>query len=87
MLFFIYFPRYLSLAETDKGVRDVLGLYHIFDCKAVIMRAFNASKSASKPIGMSLCMVSMFIDYVKINVDVAEYLSSFLTKYTTTCMF
>ena len=30
---------YLSLAETDKGVRDVLKLDNIFDCKPVIMRA------------------------------------------------
>ena len=38
---------YLSLAEVDKGCRDVLQLYEIFDCKPVIMRAFMASKEAS----------------------------------------
>eukprot|EP00672_Neobodo_designis_P026072 CAMPEP_0174829004 /NCGR_PEP_ID=MMETSP1114-20130205/1665_1 /TAXON_ID=312471 /ORGANISM="Neobodo designis, Strain CCAP 1951/1" /LENGTH=70 /DNA_ID=CAMNT_0016062737 /DNA_START=45 /DNA_END=254 /DNA_ORIENTATION=+ len=32
---------YLSLAEVDKGCRDVLGLYEIFDAKKVIMRAFQ----------------------------------------------
>ena len=35
---------YLSLAEVDKGVRDVLKLNVMFDCKAVIMRAFEAAK-------------------------------------------
>mmetsp|Transcript_110337 Transcript_110337/g.308421 ORF Transcript_110337/g.308421 Transcript_110337/m.308421 type:complete len:182 (+) Transcript_110337:83-628(+) len=38
---------YLSLAEVDKGCRDVLGLYEIFECKKVIMRAFQAAKSVS----------------------------------------
>jgi calcium-binding protein 1/2/4/5 len=37
---------FLSLAEVDKGCRDVLGLYEIFECKKVIMRAFQAAKSA-----------------------------------------
>jgi len=37
---------YLSLAEIDKGCRDVLGLYEIFECKRVIMRAFQAAKKA-----------------------------------------
>ncbi len=36
--------RYLSLAEIDKGFRDVLGLYEVFDCKPVLMRAFQAAK-------------------------------------------
>ncbi len=30
----------LSLAEVDKGIRDVLKLDSVFDCKPVIMRAF-----------------------------------------------
>ena len=38
---------YLSLAEVDKGCRDVLGLYDIFDAKPVIMRAFQAAKGAN----------------------------------------
>lgn len=38
---------YLSLAEVDKGCRDVLGLYDIFECKKVIMRAFQAAKKAN----------------------------------------
>jgi len=38
----------LSLAEVDKGCRDVLGLHDIFDAKPVIMRAFQATKAAGK---------------------------------------
>jgi len=38
---------YLSLAEVDKGCRDVLGLYEIFEAKPVIMRAFQAAKCAN----------------------------------------
>ena len=37
---------YLSLAEVDKGCRDVLGLYDLFECKKVIMRAFQTAKKA-----------------------------------------
>jgi len=36
---------FLSLAEVDKGIRDVIQLDQIFDCKPVIMRAFQASKN------------------------------------------
>lgn len=36
---------YLSLAETDKGFRDVVQLHSIFNCKPVIMRAFQAARS------------------------------------------
>lgn len=39
---------YLSLAETDKGIRDVLKLDNIFDAKPAIMRAFQASKNKYK---------------------------------------
>ena len=38
---------YLSLAEVDRGCRDVLGLHEIFECKKVIMRAFQAAKGAN----------------------------------------
>ena len=31
---------YLSLAEVDKGIRDILNIEELFDCKPVIMRAF-----------------------------------------------
>eukprot|EP00746_Dinoflagellata_sp_MGD_P151478 gnl/MRDRNA2_/MRDRNA2_83069_c0_seq1.p1 gnl/MRDRNA2_/MRDRNA2_83069_c0~~gnl/MRDRNA2_/MRDRNA2_83069_c0_seq1.p1 ORF type:complete len:2124 (-),score=461.30 gnl/MRDRNA2_/MRDRNA2_83069_c0_seq1:152-6523(-) len=37
---------YLSLAEVDKGVRDVLELDELFDAKPVIMRAFQAAKNS-----------------------------------------
>ena len=38
---------YLSLAEVDRGVRDVLGLEDsLFDAKPAIMRAFQAAKNA-----------------------------------------
>jgi hypothetical protein len=35
---------YLSLAEIDKGCRDILGLYELFDAKKAIMRAYQAAK-------------------------------------------
>merc|ERR1719355_563691 len=37
---------YLSLAEVDKGIRDVLQLDDVFDAKPVIMRAFQAAKNS-----------------------------------------
>jgi hypothetical protein len=49
---------YLSLAEVDKGVRDVLGLDEVFNCKPAVMRAFQASKGIQptirSPSGLSL---------------------------------
>jgi len=36
---------YISLAEADKGIRDVLQLEELFDAKPAIMRAFQASKN------------------------------------------
>jgi len=39
---------FLSLAEVDKGVRDVLKLDQVFDCKPVMIRAFNAAKDKGK---------------------------------------
>ncbi len=35
---------YLSLAEIDKGIRDVLGLPELFDAKPVIIRAYTAAR-------------------------------------------
>ena len=40
--------RYISLAETDKGLRDILKLEEVFDCKPAIMRAFQAAKDVHK---------------------------------------
>ena len=39
---------YVSLAEVDKGLRDVLALDEIFDAKPAIMRAFQATKNSVK---------------------------------------
>lgn len=36
---------YLSLAELDKGIRDVLQLDNVFRCKPAIMRAYQAAKA------------------------------------------
>lgn len=38
----------VSLAELDKGIRDIIRLPQIFDTKRVIMRAFNAAKAKGK---------------------------------------
>ena len=40
---------YCSLAELDRGIRDVLLLPEIFDCKKPIMRAFQAARSKVPP--------------------------------------
>ena len=39
---------FVSLAEFDRGVRDVLGLPQIFSQKKVLIRAFNAAKAKIK---------------------------------------
>lgn len=39
---------YLSLAETDKGIRDVLACDELFDCKQAVNRAFHFAKNASQ---------------------------------------
>ena len=39
---------YVSLAELDKGVRDVLNLPGIFSLKKVLMRAYQAAKTKRK---------------------------------------
>jgi len=41
----------LSLAEIDKAVRDVLEIDELFDCKPVIMRAYQAAKGHPDPSG------------------------------------
>lgn len=50
-----YWPRfdvngngYLSLAEVDKGIRDVIRLPELFQLKPVIIRAFNMAKTKLK---------------------------------------
>jgi Ca2+-binding EF-hand superfamily protein len=42
---------YLSLAEIDKGMRDVLGLQDLFDAKPVLMRAYQAAKGINPKPG------------------------------------
>ena len=39
---------FASLAEIDKGVRDVLGFDDVFDAKPAIMRAFQSAKNYGK---------------------------------------
>lgn len=39
---------YLSLAEVDKGIRDVIQLPELFQLKPVLIRAFNAAKNKLK---------------------------------------
>jgi len=39
---------YLSLAEVDKGIRDVLGSDELFDCKPAMHRAFHFAKNKSQ---------------------------------------
>jgi hypothetical protein len=39
---------YLSLAEIDKGIRDVLDLPELFDAKPVLIRAYEVSKNKCK---------------------------------------
>jgi len=42
---------YLSLAEIDKGIRDVLNCDSMFDAKPAIMRAFQSAKNCIKSKG------------------------------------
>jgi hypothetical protein len=37
---------YVSLAETEKGVHDVIKIKNLFDAKPAIMRAFQFAKNA-----------------------------------------
>ena len=37
---------YCSLAETEKGIRDVVRLDNLFDAKPAIIRAFNFAKDS-----------------------------------------
>lgn len=39
---------YLSLAQVDKGLRDIIKLPAVFNLKPVIIRAFNAAKKKLK---------------------------------------
>jgi Ca2+-binding EF-hand superfamily protein len=65
---------YLSLAEVDKGCRDVLALHDLFDAKPVIMRAFQAAKSVNDkrnkkgsngPDYIEKCEFRLFLVYLR----------------------
>lgn len=54
---------YLSLAEVDKGLRDVIRIPQLFDAKPVIMRAFQSAKNrttATNPHGKDYITKSEF---------------------------
>jgi len=53
---------YLSLAEVDKALRDVLELDAIFNVKPVIIRAFNASKNVQTTRGKASTRGADFIE-------------------------
>lgn len=64
---------YLSLAEIDKGLRDVIVIPRLFDTKPVILRAFQAAKNkvkATNPHGPDYVSFAEF-----------KYLLSFLRQY------
>ena len=42
--------QYLSLAEVDKGVKDVMKLPNLFNLKPVLLRAFNTAKNKFKAV-------------------------------------
>lgn len=65
---------YLSLAEVDKGVRDVLQLPELFELKPVLIRAFNAAKTQLK------ASTSHGDDYV--SKAEFKYLIKYLKEYT-----
>jgi hypothetical protein len=66
---------YLSLAEVDKGIRDVIQLPELFSLKPVIIRAFNAAKTALK------AKSSVGDDYV--SKAEFKYLIQYLKDYTS----
>jgi len=39
---------YISLAEFDKGLKDILEIPELFKTKPVILRAYNAAKNRQK---------------------------------------
>jgi len=76
---------YLSLAEVDKGCKDVLGLYEIFDAKPVIMRAFQAAKSANDkknkagshgPDYIEKCEFRLFLVYIRQYFEIWQIIQS-----------
>jgi Ca2+-binding EF-hand superfamily protein len=62
---------YLSLAEVDKGIRDVLHLDAVFDCKPAVNRAFHAarklapSKTKQSDDYLTLPEFRVFLQYLR----------------------
>lgn len=61
--------RLLSLAEIDKGVRDILDLPLMFSSKPVMMRAYQAAKGKSKrknnhPDFVQFCEFRVLLEYL-----------------------
>ena len=72
---------YLSLAEVDRGVQDVLGLKELFDIKPVIIRAFNAAKRANNkknkknshgPDFVEFCEFRLLLVYLRMYLEMWE---------------
>ena len=72
---------YLSLAEVDKGVRDVLNLHELFDVKPVVMRAFQAAKNANSkknkknshgPDFVEFCEFRLLLVYLRMYLEMWE---------------
>jgi hypothetical protein len=64
---------YLSLAEVDRGLQDVIRIPQLFHAKPVIMRAFQAAKNrikATNPHGKDYVSHAEF-----------RYLLSYLRQY------
>ena len=71
---------YLSLAEVDKGVRDVLGLHELFDVKPVLMRAFQAAKSINNKKNKKDSHGPDFIEFCEFRL-LLVYLRMYLEMY------
>lgn len=60
---------YLSLAEVDKGVKDVLKVEELFDAKPVLIRAFTAAKAVNDKARHSdyveFCEFRLLLVYLK----------------------
>ena len=75
---------YLSLAEVDRGVRDVLGLKELFEVKPVLIQAFNAAKGANNkknkkdshgPDFIEFCEFRLLLVYLRMYIEMWEMFS------------
>ena len=71
----------VSLAEVDKGLRDVLNCVQVFDCKPVIIQAFNAAKNAVKS---SKAHSGDYVDRAEFRLLLA-YLKQYFAYYQIFC--